>query len=845
MPNLNCPICGASSFKSVESCQRHVDGCAERPAASTSDETVQCPYGCGAWVPLAELNDHELAHQRAQAGATSDAVMATAAEAAAAADAADAAAAAAAQAQLWEDDQGQWDDSAGPKSAEALARELQEQQDFEALRRKYGFEAEKKPGQCWHCGGTGHWSNACPRKHARPLLSIDPCILITQQQPELQYHPAPPPKGQQVKEQQQQQQQQQQHHQQQQQQQQHSSHDERMQQPEHQPPFQQSCSDTMSLAMQQQQQQQQQQQLLQHQGITSASGSTHSPYLISPNNPDIVELLKPCLIQHSTRAPTYCALLSGPVHHLCSSRQDQGWGCGWRNIQMQISHLLARGFQEQLPHCSSQHLYVDQQQQHLHTDQQQRASGLHLSADQQCFPAQHGGPNQHPSNIQQHGPFHSSPDPLPSTSQHRRPLNSFPNQLPSASQHLPGQWQASSPGMQIRSPCLFGSNPILPDIGSLQAWLEAAWSEGFDTAGAESLGGKIQGDHKWIGTTEACALLRHQGVRAEIIDFMGRSPSAAALPDGRTVHSSVACDLCGACPIIGVRHRSLSRTNYDLCSRCAACPAGKGAEPFEMLGTGPLTSGTQAPLQQQHHQQQQQQPPENGCESNSSSSSGSSESSPFHLPLIEWVWNYFSGSHPPTRHMHHQIMNGIHTSSIGNGSALAHTPLARLGGAAPPPPVLSTGLPPLYFQHDGHSRTIIGIERTRKPPAQQPQQPLHQQKQALRKREAPEQPSSGGNNGSSMGEEGSACSLVLRGGPATFDASRYTYTLLVLDPGIPTSSIVSSLRAGSGWQRFIRRGLHTLRHSQYQLLVCVLEEEGQQRSAGLARQIRALEVVCS
>lgn len=31
----------------------------------------------------------------------------------------------------------------------------------------------------------------------------------------------------------------------------------------------------------------------------------------------------------------------------------------------------------------------------------------------------------------------------------------------------------------------------------------------------------LQGDHKWIGTTEACALLRHQNVRAEIIDFMG------------------------------------------------------------------------------------------------------------------------------------------------------------------------------------------------------------------------------------------------------------------------------------------------------------------------------------
>jgi hypothetical protein len=31
-----------------------------------------------------------------------------------------------------------------------------------------------------------------------------------------------------------------------------------------------------------------------------------------------------------------------------------------------------------------------------------------------------------------------------------------------------------------------------PPAGSLQAWLEAAWADGFDQAGAESLGGSIQ-----------------------------------------------------------------------------------------------------------------------------------------------------------------------------------------------------------------------------------------------------------------------------------------------------------------------------------------------------------------
>eukprot|EP00983_Pelagomonas_calceolata_P057054 1144908-Pelagomonas_calceolata.AAC.5 len=88
---------------------------------------------------------------------------------------------------------------------------------------------------------------------------------------------------------------------------------------------------------------------------------------------------------------------------------------------------------------------------------------------------------------------------------------------------------------------------------------------------------------------------------------------------------------------------------------CAACPAGKAAEPFEVLGTGPWASGPQAPQWDQPDQPQtssssqprinppaqepslQQQQPMNESGSSSSSSSGSgSESCPFHLPLIEW-----------------------------------------------------------------------------------------------------------------------------------------------------------------------------------------------------------------
>lgn len=50
---------------------------------------------------------------------------------------------------------------------------------------------------------------------------------------------------------------------------------------------------------------------------------------------------------------------------------------------------------------------------------------------------------------------------------------------------------------------LFGGTAVVPDIPSLQAWLEVAWAAGFDRQGCEQLGGAVQGTHKWIGTTGA------------------------------------------------------------------------------------------------------------------------------------------------------------------------------------------------------------------------------------------------------------------------------------------------------------------------------------------------------
>ncbi|KAM7274819.1 hypothetical protein ACFE04_016685 [Oxalis oulophora] len=98
--------------------------------------------------------------------------------------------------------------------------------------------------------------------------------------------------------------------------------------------------------------------------------------------------------------------------------------------------------------------------------------------------------------------------------------------------------------------------------------------------------------------------------------------------------------------------------------------------------------------------------------------------------LVDWVWNYFSEG---------SIKINANQSVVVSNKA------------------------PLYFQHDGHSRTIVGI------------QVKHQW------------------NGMQQ------------------------YTLLVLDPGHSTEALEKSLKEKLGWQKLIKRGVHTLKKPQYQL----------------------------
>ena len=68
--------------------------------------------------------------------------------------------------------------------------------------------------------------------------------------------------------------------------------------------------------------------------------------------------------------------------------------------------------------------------------------------------------------------------------------------------------------------CMFdGLATQVPNVFSLQQWLEHAWQKGIDTDGAAQLGGSVYGTNKWIGATDVAACLRGMRVPAQVLDF--------------------------------------------------------------------------------------------------------------------------------------------------------------------------------------------------------------------------------------------------------------------------------------------------------------------------------------
>ena len=206
-------------------------------------------------------------------------------------------------------------------------------------------------------------------------------------------------------------------------------------------------------------------------------------------------------------------------------------------------------------------------------------------------------------------------------------------------------------------------------------------------------------------------------------------------------------------PIIGVRYKSLVLPNYDLCAVCHDAHR-TAAGPFEKINSPPSM------------QAQQQ-----GGDGASGSSSGAQKGcSPAGKALLEWVWSYFntpdesssstSGLLPPPP----ALLFAGSSLHRRDGNTTPKT-FSRIGPSCKLDCRL-TGLSPLYLQHEGHSRTIIGIEKKEW------------------RHGAPE------------------------------------LTLLMFDPGCPPPALRDAVQKGVNWQRLVKRSAHTLKQTQFQIVYC-------------------------
>ncbi|KAJ6851191.1 uncharacterized protein M6B38_260970 [Iris pallida] len=255
---------------------------------------------------------------------------------------------------------------------------------------------------------------------------------------------------------------------------------------------------------------------------------------------------------------------------------------------------------------------------------------------------------------------------------------------------------------------LFGGAGFVPDISSLQRWLEIAWERGFDALGSDSFDQKIYGSRKWIGTTECATLLRSFGLRARIVDFDSLSSSSPSMANATEVEGQSKGKRTKK-EIYGPMDVFLRRKKPNDVQNCSSAN--------ETFSEKPPTLASHLKI--------------SGSKMDSDSSKTNKEKNKGHQILVDWIWTYFTGE---------------------NRGKLDNMRLAV------------SEKTPLYFQHDGHSRTIIGI----------------QVKKGLR-------------------------------------GSKDKYSLLVLDPAHRTADLERSLTSNNGWQKFIKRGVHTFRKPQYQL----------------------------
>ena len=205
---------------------------------------------------------------------------------------------------------------------------------------------------------------------------------------------------------------------------------------------------------------------------------------------------------------------------------------------------------------------------------------------------------------------------------------------------------------------------------------------------------------KWIGTTEAAALLRHFGLRAQVVDFgapnvlrgaAGTAAAAAAAGGGtQPVHPGVECDACGQCPIRGDRFKSESRPEYDFCAVCHTAPAAAAVGPFRRMMPGAVMTASGGGGDQ-------------GC---SSGQQGGASAESVARQLLQWVWRYFTSEDTAEQPSSSAGDGGAGIGDGGGCDGTAAAAATAAAGAPPAPkrlclrqsPVRVSGKPALYFQ---------------------------------------------------------------------------------------------------------------------------------------------------
>ena len=204
---------------------------------------------------------------------------------------------------------------------------------------------------------------------------------------------------------------------------------------------------------------------------------------------------------------------------------------------------------------------------------------------------------------------------------------------------------------------LFGSG-VIPDIESLQVLIEKAWGLGFDPDGAAQLGRSLQGTSKYIGSAECVALLRSQGFDARLVAFHSL--------DSPVIYQ--AAEELGQRAAAGYAERARSeyaKAVNQLYANAGVTPAQLGVR--SMIGQHQAFVAAPASFKLPR-------------------GAGSAIRTFYmrrHAGLIRWLRDYFGAA-----------------SSVAAGT-----------GASSSATTAASSRPfPLYFQHDGHSRTIVGFE---------------------------------------------------------------------------------------------------------------------------------------